>query len=70
MRQMQRSLWSRNFFFLNYEKSVLKPAQKIAFLGYIIDSVEMTVTLRDERKENILNEYRNLHKKIEAQSEM
>lgn len=26
----------------------------------------MTVTLRDERKENILNEYRNLHKKIEV----
>lgn len=53
-------------FFVNYEKSVLKPAQKIAFLGNIIDSVKMTVTLTDERKENILYECKKLHKKSEA----
>lgn len=35
---------------MNYEKSVLKPAQKNAFLGNDIDSVKMTVTLTDERK--------------------
>lgn len=34
---------------MNYEQ-ILKPAQKIAFLGNVIDSVKMTVTLTDERK--------------------
>lgn len=53
-------------FFVNYDKSVLKPAQKITFFGNIIDSVQMTVTLTDERKENISYECKKLHKKSEA----
>ena len=31
------------------EKSVLIPSQKIIFLGYVIDSVEMTVSLPEEK---------------------
>lgn len=57
-------------FFVNYEKSILKPDQKIAFLANIIDSVKMTVTLTDERKENILNECKKLHKNLKRRSEM
>lgn len=53
-------------FFVNYGKSVLKPTRKIAFLGNIIDSVNMTVTLTDERKDNISNECKKLHSKSEA----
>lgn len=55
-------------FLVNYEKSVLKPAQKIAFLGNIIDSVKMTVTLTAERKENILYECKKLQKNPKRQS--
>ena len=32
-------------FIINKEKSVLIPSQKMVFLGYVIDSVEMTVAL-------------------------
>ena len=42
-------------FIINKEKSVLIPSQKIAFLGYVIDSVEMTISL-PERKINKLQE--------------
>lgn len=52
--------------FGNYEKSVLKPAQKIAFLGNIIDSVKMTVTLTDESKANILYECTKIAQKIRS----
>ena len=34
-------------------KSVFVPTQKITFLNFVIDSVKMTVTLTEERKENI-----------------
>ena len=34
-------------------KSVFVPMQKITFLNFIIDSVKMTVTLTEERKEKI-----------------
>ena len=36
-------------FIINKEKSVLIPSQKMVFLGYAIDSVEMTVPLPEEK---------------------
>ena len=36
-------------FIINKEKSVLIPAQKIVFLGYVIDSVARTVSLPEEK---------------------
>ncbi|KAK2571538.1 hypothetical protein P5673_004144 [Acropora cervicornis] len=40
---------SRERFIINKEKSVLIPSQKIVFLGYVIDSVAMTVSLPEEK---------------------
>ena len=52
-------------FTIHPEKSVLVPTQRITFLGFIIDSVSMTITLTNERKlairsscENILSNYK------------
>ena len=39
----------------NKEKSVIIPSQKIEFLGYVIDSVVMTISL-PEKKINKLKE--------------
>ena len=36
-------------FIINKEKSVLIPSQKIVFLGYVIDSVAITVSLPEEK---------------------
>ncbi|XP_068704199.1 uncharacterized protein [Montipora foliosa] len=36
-------------FIINKEKSVLIPSQKIVFLGFVIDSVAMTVSLPEEK---------------------
>ena len=36
-------------FIINKENPVLFPSQKMVFLGYVIDSVEMTVSLPEER---------------------
>ena len=38
-------------FNIHSDKSVFVPTQKITFLGFIIDSVKMTITLTKERKE-------------------
>ena len=40
-------------FNIHPDKSVFVPTQKITFLGFIIDSVKMTITLTEERKEKI-----------------
>ena len=40
-------------FNIHSDKSVFVPTQKITFLGFIIDSVKMTITLTEERKEKI-----------------
>ena len=42
-------------FVIHPEKSVLHPTQVITFLGFIIDTVNMTVTLTLEKKEKIKN---------------
>ena len=40
-------------FVVNYEKSVLKPCQRIVFFGVIIDTVQFKVFLTDEKIEKI-----------------
>ena len=40
-------------FTIHPEKLVFVPTQKITFLGFIIDSVRMTITLTEEMKEKI-----------------
>lgn len=45
-------------FVLNLEKSELVPKQKIIHLGFAIDSLEMKISLPEERKEKILNKLR------------
>lgn len=38
---------------INVQKSVLEPTQRVIFLGLVLDSVTMTVTLSSSRKERI-----------------
>ena len=40
-------------FTIHADKSILKPTQEIVFLGFILNSVNMTVTLLTEKKEKI-----------------
>lgn len=42
-------------FTIHAEKSVLIPHQKITFLGFVLNSVDMTITLTMEKKQKILN---------------
>ena len=39
---------------INQEKSVLTPTQTIKFLGFLLDSVQMIISLTAERKDRIL----------------
>ena len=41
-------------FRINYEKSVLVPTQSMKFLGFILDSVTMTISLTETRRAHIL----------------
>lgn len=43
-------------FLINLEKSVTVPQQKITFLGFVLDSVQMTLTLPEEKLETIVEE--------------
>ena len=47
-------------FIIHPEKSALIPSQTAQFLGFIIDSVHMTVSLTEEKKEFIKSECENL----------
>ena len=47
-------------FVINLKKSVLHPTQRIEFLRMIIDSVEMTVTLPQEKVESISKRYQDI----------
>ena len=42
-------------FTINFEKSVLIPQQEITFLGLIFNSISMTITLTQEKKDKIYN---------------
>lgn len=50
-------------FLINHEKSVLQPCQKLAFLGFVLDSVNMKVFLTAEKKEKIILASQQLLKK-------
>ena len=40
-------------FLINIQKSSLKPTQQIIFFGFLIDSVKYTITLTDEKRQEI-----------------
>ena len=48
-----RTLLTEAGFVINEEKSVLTPSQHIQFLGFILDSNSMTVSLPNDKKEKI-----------------
>ena len=50
-------------FLINHEKSVLQPCQKLAFLGFLLDSVNMKVFPTAEKREKIILAYQQLLKK-------
>ena len=50
-------------FIINREKSVLIPSQKIVFLGYVIDSVAMTVSLPEEKLNKLKEQTLSLSRK-------
>ena len=50
-------------FLINHEKSVLQPCQKLAFLGFLLDSVNMKVFLTAEKTEKIILACQQLLKK-------
>ena len=49
------NLLTQTGFIINEEKSALMPSQNIQFLGFIINSVDMTVTLPTEKKKKIVS---------------
>jgi len=40
-------------FTIHIDKSILEPKQKITFLGFVFNSVNMTITLTKEKKQKI-----------------
>ena len=51
--QTHRPLFTRLGFIINVKKSCFIPAQQITFLGFVLDSVLMTITLTDDRKAKV-----------------
>ena len=45
---------------IDYMKSVFQPAQRITFLGFVLDSLTMSISLTDKRKSVLLNACHNL----------
>ena len=50
-------------FLINREKSVLQPCQKLEFLGFLLDSVNMKVFLTADKREKIILACQQLLKK-------
>ena len=48
-------LLSKAGFILNHEKSVVIPTQEIQFLGFILNSEDMTISFPGEKFEKITN---------------
>ena len=59
---MLRSL----IFTIQPEKSVLKPTQNLIYLGFIINSEDMTLKLTEEKKQNMYNLCTKLIKKSKS----
>jgi hypothetical protein len=53
-------------FMLNVEKSVIQPTQKLEYLGFLIDSELMNVTLTAEKTAKLLNLVQILVRKTRA----
>ena len=49
-----KNLFESPGFLINHDKSVLQPCQKLAFLGFILDSVDMKVFLSTEKTDKIV----------------
>ena len=64
--QMAVDLFIKLGFFIHPEKSVFNPTTRLIFLGFIIDSILMTVTLTDEKKERLQNLIDNMLSKNDA----
>ena len=50
-------------FILNMEKSILNPVQEIEFLGLIVNSVKMTLSLPEQKIKWIQDQCQDLHVK-------
>ena len=48
-----QTLFTRLGFVINVEKSCFIPAQKITFLGFVLDSVSMTIALTEDKKDKV-----------------
>lgn len=48
------TLFTKLGFLINYEKSVLEPSQTCQFLGFVLNSRDMTLVLPDQKKQDIL----------------
>ena len=46
-------LYDKLGFVINFKKSQIVPTQKIRLLGFVIDSVEMIITLTKEKKQKL-----------------
>jgi ribonuclease HI len=71
----QKLLWDINTaaelvqdlgFMLNVEKSVIQPTQKLEYLGFLIDSRDMTVTLPPEKTAKLMQMVQALLRKTRA----
>ena len=60
------NLFTKLGFVVHREKSVLKPQRKIKYLGFVLNSEEMTVTLPLERQDKILSACLTLEGKCSA----
>lgn len=60
------NLMSQVRFIINEEKSVLVPTTTLHYLGNIIDSEKMMMTLPKERQDKIIHECQDLYGKSEA----
>lgn len=54
------SLFNKTGFTIHPEKSLLEPVQKIAFLGFLIDSIKMSVTLTPEKASELAKLFVNV----------
>ena len=53
--KITRETLSKAGFLINEEKSIFEPAKQISFLGFILNSTDMTVSLPEDKILNILN---------------
>ena len=60
------ALLRRLGFTIHPENSVLVPTKQITFLGFVIDSVKMTITLTEERKQSMYTICQNILSNYQA----